>query len=111
MKFPNIFFSFCLKDPQKIEGFMRMQLRMIEIRNEIEMVENPVFRRTYEEIHFKVKSNNNNIKNDEKANVYIVTNKDTFAKHMEYFEAAKRLVGANEVVHFVPSLKVDNFGM
>lgn len=93
-------------DPQKIHHFTRMQLRMIEIRNEIEMLENPIFRRTYEDIHFKSKSNNNHVKYDQKANFYIVTKEDTFARQMEYLEAARTLVGANEIVKFVPSLKV-----
>lgn len=93
-------------DPQKIHHFTRMQLRMIEIRNEIEMLENPIFRRTYEDIHFKSKSNNNHVKYDQKANFYIVTKKDTFARQMEYLEAARTLVGANEIVEFIPSLKV-----
>lgn len=85
---------------------MRLQLRMIEIRNEIEMLENPVFRRTYEDVHFKAKSNNNTIKYDQKANVYIVTKKDTVTRQMEYLEAARKLIGVDELVEFVPSLKV-----
>lgn len=85
---------------------MRMQLRMLEIRNEIEMLENPVFRQTYEDVKFKTKSNNNNIKYDQKSNVYIVTKEDTFDKQLVYFEAAKKIVGTDEAVKFVPSLKV-----
>lgn len=83
-----------------------MQLRMIEIRNEMEMLESPLLRKIYEEVHFKVKSNNSNTKNDQKSNVYIVTKEDTIAKQMEYFDAAKKAIGADEVVKFVPSLKV-----
>lgn len=83
-----------------------MQLRMMEIRNEIEMLENPVFRRTYEDVHFKAKANNNNVKYDQKSNVYIVTKEDSFNKQMEYFESARKLVGDNEIVKFIPSLKV-----
>lgn len=93
-------------DPKKVESFMRMQLRMMEIHNKIDMLENPVIRQTYEDVHFKVKSNNNNVKYDQKANLYVVTKEDTFAKQMEYFEAARRMVGADEVIKFVPSLKV-----
>lgn len=85
---------------------MRLQLRMIEIRNEIEMLENPIFRRTYEDVHFKAKSNSNKAKYDQKANVHIITKEDTFNRQMEYLEAAKNIIGANEVVKFVPSLKV-----
>lgn len=87
---------------------MRINLRMMEIRNEMGMLENPIFRRTYEDIHFKVKSNNNNVKYDQKANVYVVTKEDTFTKQMEFFDAAKRLIGAEEVVKFAPSLMVSN---
>lgn len=85
---------------------MRMQLRMIEIRNEIEMLENPVIRKTYEDVHFKAKSNNNDSKYDQKANVYIVTTENTIAKQMEYFNLIKRTIGGDEVVKCVPSLKV-----
>lgn len=85
---------------------MRMQLRKIEIRNEIEMLENPVIRKTYEDVHFKAKSNNNVSKYDQKANVFIVTMEDTIIKQMEYFESVKRAIGDDEIVKFVPSLKV-----
>lgn len=93
-------------DQDKVEGLMRLQLRIIEIRNEIEMLENPVFRRTYEEINFKVKSNNNKMKYDQKVNVHVVTKEDTFTGQMKYLEAAKKLIGADEIVKFAPSLKV-----
>lgn len=87
---------------------MRLQLRMIEIRNEIEMLENPVFRRTYEDVHFKAKSNSNKVKYDQKANVHIVTKRETLNRQMEYLEAARKIIGSDEVVKFVPSLKVEN---
>lgn len=83
-----------------------MKLRMIEIRNEIEVLENPVLRRTYEGIHFKVKSNNNNTKFDEKPNVYIVNKPAAFEKQMEYFDAARKLIDADQTVQCVPSLQV-----
>lgn len=83
-----------------------MQLRMMEVRNEIEMLENPVFRRTYEDVHFKTKSNNNNVKYDQTSNVYIVTKEDSFTKQLEYFESARNVIGADEIVKLVPSLKV-----
>lgn len=107
-KKPSIHFK-CINllDPQKVEDFMRMQLRMIEIRNQIEMLENPVIRKTYESINFKVKQVNNNDRIcDETPNVYIVTKEDTITKQMEYFDAAKKMIGADVVVKFVPTLMV-----
>ncbi|XP_031623409.1 protein nessun dorma isoform X2 [Contarinia nasturtii] len=89
------------EDPEKIEDFLRMQLRMIQIRNEIEVLENPVLRRTYENINFKVKPNNNN---DQKAKVYSVTN-GTLDRQLEYFESIRKLVDGRESVTFLPSLK------
>lgn len=86
---------------------MRMQLRMLEIRNEIEMLENPVIRKTYEDVHFKVKSNNNAAdKCDQKSNVHIVTMVDTIKKQLEYFDTIGKIVGDDEIVKFAPSLKV-----
>lgn len=94
-------------DSQKVDRFMRMQLRMLEIRNEIEMLENPVIRKTYEEVHFKAKSSNDaTSKYDRKSNVYVVTKPDTIDKQMEYFESVKKLIGADEVVKCSPSLMV-----
>lgn len=83
-----------------------MQFRMMEIRNEIEMLENPVFRRTYEDVHFKAKSNNNYVKYDQKSNVYIVTNENPLTMQIDYLKSARRLVGADEIVKIIPSLKV-----
>lgn len=86
---------------------MRMQLRMLEIRNEIEMLENPVIRKTYEDVHIKVKSNSNAAdKSDQKPNVYVVTMADTINKQMEYFESIQKMIGADEVVKCAPSLLV-----
>lgn len=93
-------------DPEKVGCFMRMQLRLVEIRNEVEMLVNPMFRRTYEDLHFKAESKNNNTKYDETANVFIVTKEDTINKQMEYLDAAKKLLGSDEIVKFSPSLKV-----
>lgn len=87
---------------------MRMQLRMLEIRNEIEMLENPVIRKTYEDVHFKVKSNNSTMtgEGDHKSNIFIVTMMDTIGKQMEYFDAVKKMINADEIVNFAPSLMV-----
>lgn len=83
---------------------MHMQLRMMEIRNKIEMLENPVMRKTYEDVHFNT---NNNVKsNDHKLNVFVVTKDDTIAKTVEYLNAAKIAIGADEIVKLMPSLKV-----
>lgn len=83
-----------------------MQLRLVEIRNEVEMLENPTFRRTYENLHFKEKSKNNKIRSDQKANNFIVTMEDTINKQMEFVAAVAKLIGGDEVVKFNPSLKV-----
>lgn len=86
---------------------MRMQLRMLEIRNEIEMLENPVIRRTYEDVHFKVKSNNMATgKSDQKSNIHIVTTLDTMDKQLAYFDTVGKSIDADEIVKFVPSLMV-----
>lgn len=100
-------FNFDHVDSEKVDHFMRMQLRMLEIRNEIEMLENPIIRKTYENVHFKVKSNNNATdKCDQKANVYVVTKADTIDKQMDYFDTVKQLIGADEIVKCAPSLMV-----
>lgn len=87
---------------------MRMHLRLVEIRNEIEMLENPVLRKIYEDINFnaKVIKNTKNASVDQKPSVYIVTKKATLQKQMEYLEVAKTLIGSDEVVNMLPSLKV-----
>lgn len=99
--------SFANVDSQKVDHFMRMQLRMLEIRNEIEMLENPVIRRTFEDVHFKVKSNN---KFDQKSNIHVVTMVDTINKQMAYFDTVKRMIDTDgmgsEIVKFTPSLMV-----
>lgn len=85
---------------------MRMQLRMVEIRNEVEMLENPMFRKAYEDLHFKEKSKNNNDKCNQNINTLIVTKKDNMKKMMEYFEAIEKLIGGDTAVDYFPSLKV-----
>lgn len=94
---------------QKVDHFMRMQLRMLEVRNEIEMLENPVIRRTYEEVHFKAKSPNDKATDkcgNQKSNVHIVTMMDTIGKQIEYIETVGKIVGDDEIVKFAPSLMV-----
>lgn len=86
---------------------MRMQLRMLEIRHKIEMLENPGLRKTYEDVYFKAESNNGAAdKSDQKPNVHIVTMVDTIDKQMEYLETIKQNIGAEEVVKCAPSLMV-----
>lgn len=83
---------------------MRTKLRLIEIRNEIEMLQNPLLRKAYEEVHFESVDNNNAA--NQKPSIFIVTKKDSIAKQIEYLEAAKGLIPNNEMVNMLPSLKV-----
>lgn len=91
-------------DSEKVNCFLRMQLRMLEIRNEVEMLEIPGIRKTYEEVHFKAKSINDEA--DQKPNIYVVTMTDTINKQMEYFDAVKSVIGADEIIQCAPSLTV-----
>lgn len=85
-----------------------MHLRLFEIRKEIEILENPVFRKIYEDVHFnkKLVNNNKNLSVEQKPSIYIVTKKDSLPKQMEYLEAAKALIGNDDPVNMLPSLKV-----
>lgn len=86
---------------------MRMQLRMLQIRNEIEMLEDPGIRKTYEDVHFKAKLINSAAdKSDQKPNAHIVTMVDSINKQMTYFETIKNMIGADEIVKCAPSLMV-----
>lgn len=102
----DIIVRYNLQDSEKIGHFMHMQLRMVEIRNEVEMLENPMFRKAYEDLHFKEKSKNNNDKCNQNINTLIVTKKDNMKKMMEYFEAIEKLIGGDTAVDYFPSLKV-----
>lgn len=83
---------------------MRIQLRLVQIRNEIEILESPILRETYENVHFPTK----NIAKDSSKNprVFVVTKEDTIAKQIEYLESAKSVVAADGTVNLLPSLKV-----
>lgn len=87
---------------------MRMQLRMLEIRNELGMLENATMRKTYEDVYFKAKSNGavTTGNGQQKSNVHIVTMADTITKQMEYFETVKKLIAAHDLVKCSPSLMV-----
>lgn len=91
-------------DSQKVGSFMRMQLRMLEIRNEIELLENVAIRKTYEDVYFKGKSDPSTLA--DKSNVYIVTMVDAISKQMQYFDTVKSLIGGDAIVKCAPSLMV-----
>lgn len=96
-----------LVDSEKVDHLMRMQLRILQIRNEIEMLEDPGIRKTYEDVHFKAKSIDNAAdKSDQKPGVHVVTMVDSINKQMEYFETIKNMIGADEIVKCTSSLMV-----
>lgn len=95
-------------DPQKVKNLLHTKLRMVQIRNEIEMLQNPSLRKAYEEVNFKTDSasNGSGKKTSDKPSVFIVTNKSPISGQIEYMEAAKLHVQSNEAVTLLPSLKV-----
>lgn len=86
---------------------MRLHLRLAMIRNEIELLENPIMRRTYEEIHFQPKAIANGLDvHNQKRNVnFIVTKEDTIGHQMEYLTAAKAFIDEEKLVKITPTLK------
>lgn len=86
---------------------MRLHLRLVIIRNEIELLENSEMRKIYEEINFHPMGNTNEIgAHGQQTNVFIVTKVDTIGRQMEYLTAAKTYINADEVVKIIPTLKV-----
>lgn len=85
---------------------MRIQLRLVQIRNEIEILENPMFRRTYEEIYFTPKNSMKGPLKSLNPSNFIVTKKDTISGQIEYLDAAKAIIGTDQMVNLLPSLKV-----
>lgn len=83
---------------------------MVQIRNEIEMLQNPTLRKAYEEVNFKMESasNRSGKKTSDKPSVFIVTSKLPISQQIEYMEAAKIHVPNNEAVTLLPTLKVSS---
>lgn len=94
-------------DRSTVTDLMKLHLRLAVIRNEIELLENPVMRKIYEEINFPPKAIANELDaRDQKVNVFIVTKEDTIGHQMEYLAAAKGFIDEEKVVKIVPTLKV-----
>lgn len=85
---------------------MRTQLRLVQIRNEIEVLENPVLRKTYEELHVCPKNTAKNLSSNEPPNTFVVMKKDKISKQIDYINMAKTHVDADAPNNFVMSLKV-----
>lgn len=83
---------------------MRLQLRLVQIHNDIDLLINPVLRRTYEKLHITPKSDIDQVTGQSK--VFIVTKPDTIGNHYQYLETANRSLPINQIVELSPSLKV-----
>lgn len=81
---------------------------MVQIRSEIEMLQNPMLRKAYETIHFKADPNGagNGRKLSDKPSVYIITKKCSINEQIDFMAEVKKHVSSNEPVNLLPSLKV-----
>lgn len=82
---------------------------MLQIRNEIEMLQNPMLRKAYEEVNFTADTVNsgNGMKTLGTPNVFIVTRKSTIKQQIEFMEVAKMHITNDETINFLPTLKVE----
>lgn len=95
-------------DPRKVQDLLSTKLRMVQIRNEIEMLQNPMLRKAYETIHFKADTAGaeNGKKISSKPSVFVITKKCSINEQIEFMEEAKKHVSSHEPVNLLPSLQV-----
>lgn len=81
---------------------------MVQIRNEIEMLQNPMLRKAYEEVNFNADTAHgaNGKKTMSTPSVFIVTKKATIKQQIELMEEAKKCITDDEAVILLPSLQV-----
>lgn len=97
-------FTILFADKNQLTDLMRFHLRLAVIRNEIEMLENPVMRKIYEEINFP--KENGCLSDKKPSSSYIVVKDNTIPNQINYLDAAKAFVGNEDVVKIISSLKV-----